>query len=303
MKTKTILLIVMMVAVFSRMGVANVSVRIADMPSSVLKYSPVFVTAAIKNEGLAEELIPINLQQARGIKVNVSMNHHTILPTWGSDSIGDDVKALQPGETFYFQQPIDDRTKEEGVYTIEVVLQSDGVCLRMDPVPGLRNPQPRGNEGGLQKLRCWTGQAIDSKQLVVASPSEKMDKQALEYALSGSTLISNGRQKEAVGLMSSGNGELLLANSYDDLKAKFPKSYYTFLAGYYAAIDTPQRDPRALVSEILRNFPDHPMADYIKVRYDVMLFQVGQQSPYSLSGPLGQYIQQIRKSAKEKATS
>lgn len=247
-------------------AIADVTVRIVDIPTEVLRYSPVFVTARIENTGSAPVLIPItNLTSNRyTIELGTTADALTELQPLASTG-GGDLRWLKPGEAWFVSHDIGPWLHRVGEHVVRVGLTSTGECdyhatgAEAFPIDWVKK------EPGLEIVRCWSGRSIsDSIHVTVREPESSTDKSALEFVRSAAfpvTCCLNDRF------------QLRLQFGVASLLEKFPTSHYTFVAALYGANKCPDCLARL---EVLQ--PTHPLRVYAKLQAALALLQSGQLS-------------------------
>src|SRR5262245_4132495 len=111
---------------------ANVTVRIVDYPTSVLRYSPVFVTGRIENNGSTPVLVPGSSRTSSRWFVETGRSAESLSEQsrFDSTTISTELVWLKPGESVLFVEDIGFWlwTDGPGRYFIRAGLRSTGEC-------------------------------------------------------------------------------------------------------------------------------------------------------------------------------
>lgn len=242
---------------------AEVLVRIADLPTTVLRYSPVFVTAAIQNTGAEAILVPVSgLSDSRYV-VELGRTEESLTEVAPFDSSGGgQAVLLPPGGIWYFRVDIGARVQDLGAYVIQVGLTSTGEC-QFRP-----NATERGQVRAIdpnpfhETYACWAGRVLSPVAVfVVVDPTGPTDAAALEYVRSSEFPVSCCLNDRFNLRLQFGSAALL---------QRFPASHYTYVAGLYAGA----HDPEAL-AKLERLQPTNVLTPYLRIARSLALAEQG----------------------------
>jgi len=247
---------------------ADVSVRIVDYPTSVLQYSPVFVTGRIENHGSSPVLVPASNSTSNRWFVETGRTAESLSEQRRFDSAttSSELVWLKPGESVFFVEDIGFWLWIDGLgrYFIRAGLQSNGECLY----------QPRGDEKFPLKVlakhpglafgtyECWSGHELSEiVSIDVVEPDLAVDREALQY------LESPDPPGFCCG---KSRFDLTLQFGAPYLLERFPTSHYTYVGSFYAGQNTP-----ASLQRLLDLQPNHPLNPYTRMSRALSLINSG----------------------------
>lgn len=234
---------------------ANVTVRIVDYPPQVLRYSPVFVTGEVRNEGAEPILIPATNFTANRYVVETGTDEATLkeLRPFASSG-GGSVVSIAPGASWFFMEDIGPWVKTVGSVYIRLGIQSGGECQYRASGSESFPLRVVEKQPGIETYSCWRGRV--SSELVrveVVEPSDPNDLAALEYVRS---------PEFPVGCCLDNKFGYRLQFGFGALADRFPTSNYTYFGGFYAC----QKSAECL-QRLLDAQPANPLTPYTKLQH------------------------------------
>jgi hypothetical protein len=218
---KRFFLIFILFVLFTRWAHGALSIQIVDAPSTqLLIYSPIFVTAVVRNEGSDDVFLP---ESSLGFEIS-DPNGHLALPGPGGDLLHDEIAWLKPGEKYLFQEDLSGRLEttgwSEGIYEVRALVRASGETVLIDKdVKDFPIRRLRKHEGITSFYACWKGsEQSDYVKVSINKSQDPIDEEVLDYILS---------QKFPATTL---NGQFY--RSYDYLVKNYPMNFYTFVAAF-----------------------------------------------------------------------
>jgi len=265
MKYNFALLIFLLLTRLVQASNENIAIEIVDSMDSVLVYAPVYVTAAIYNNGPDSVLLPVNSFGENGWRFEMSRHNEKLpLNVYQDDRGADQVILLEPGAKFFFSYNLGPELRTDGVYEYRAVMESSGKCL-LDQTAESRFKAGKVSESEhAGRYKCWSGTiSTESKTILVSNPILAQDIQALEYIRSRQFYAELGMPE-----MAERSGDLEaydFSYSYDILKKRFPSSYYTYVAGLYKQ-EVWANASIGILKELMEADPNHALAKQVHIQ-------------------------------------
>ncbi len=236
-------------------AVAQVTVQIVDYPTSVLRYSPVFVTGRIENHGPSPVLVPAGNQTANRWFVEVGFTPESL----GERRLAQASTAsttlvwLKPGESQLFVDDIGHwlGSNGPGRYLVRAGLRGTGECLYHSNGDEDFPLKAVVKRPGHEIYECWSGHELsDTVSVDVVEPEFAVDLEALQYLESPDPPgFCCGKSKFHLTLQ-FGAGHLL---------ERFPTSHYTYVGMFNGCRTSPE-----CLQKILDLQPSHPLTPYTR---------------------------------------
>jgi hypothetical protein len=211
----------------------EVSVKLLEMPSEVLIYSPTFLLAEITNEGPEQVVVPTQRSNQRGYFLEISKDNERLNLEDGKASdygVCDKPVRLAAGDSLILSRALNQVTSKPGIYELRVVLRSDGKCRC-------------GKGEAVEEFECWSGLAQSAiSSLKVYEPRSAVDRAAFKY-------IVEEKKWPAYTLATS--------EPYRLLEERFPESNYTYISGIFAI--AAGGDPDYNGEELIKKHPNNAL--------------------------------------------
>jgi hypothetical protein len=237
---------------------AKVTISIVDHPDWVLRYSPVFITAKIVNEGTDPVLIPADDYSLNRYFVETGKSGGTLEERRQFDASvsKDEVLWLRPGESWLFRTDVQPWMTLPGEYQARTGLRGNGECI-LRPTGAEAFPVlPIEHETGVQRYQCWKGEILSNTvTIAVLEPTSAADIESREY-------LQSMDVPSKIDCKSEGELPTCLRFAYKRLREKHPASHYTYVGGFYRA----GRSAQAL-QDLLTMQPDHPLTPYTRLQW------------------------------------
>ena len=272
---------------------AEVSIRVADYPSKVLSYSPVFITGVVENYGSEPVLIPAsNWSNCRYfIETGSTREDLKELKPYDARVVSIPLVWLRPGESWFFHVEIGQWVPLTGSSLIRLGLRSTGECLY----------RPQGDEKFPLKLlyenpsvkvyECWAGHVVtDAVTIDFVAPDSAIDREAMEFLRS---------PESGLAPYLKSNVDLPLKKGASHLSERFPSSHYTYAGMFSGCMNSPE-----CLQKLLDLQPSHPLSPYTSFQKALASIRLGREEEVSVEtldipSPLKDYVMQ-EKAADEK---
>jgi len=237
------------------LAVAQVTVRIVDYPTSVLRYSPVFVTGRIENHGPSPVLVPASNQTGNRWFVEVGPTPESLAERRlaQASTASTSLVWLQPGESHLF---LDDLGHWMGLngpgrYLARAGLNGNGECLYYSKGDEDFPLKALVKRPGYEIYECWSGHEFsETVSIDVLEPALAVDREALQYLESPDPPgFCCGKSKF----------HLTLQFGAHYLLERFPTSHYTYVGMFHGCRTSPE-----CLQKILDLQPSHPLTSYTR---------------------------------------
>jgi len=260
------LVVLGLLSLISLPAAADVAVEIVDYPTSVLRYSPVFVTGRIYNRGSSPVLVPVSNYTANRYFVEVGRTPESLTEQRlaSASTASSDLVWLKPGQSWLFRVDIGFWlwSDDLGRYFIRVGLNGNGECLYRSwgdeglPLKALVK------EPGREIYECWSGHEVSEIiSIDVHEPDAAIDRQALEFIRSTEFPVNCCLEDRFYLRLQFGAAALL---------KQFPTSHYTYAGIFLGGMNAPESLQRLLELQ-----PTHPLTPYTRLQRALALINTG----------------------------
>ena len=233
---------------------ADVAVQIVDYPTSVLRYSPVFITGRIENYGSTPVLVPASNGTSNRWFVEVgptpeSLSERRFAQASTTSTL---LVWLKPGESQLFLDDIGHwlGSNGPGRYLVRAGLNGTGECLYYAKGDEDFPLKALVKKPGYEIYECWSGHELSDTVFVdVLEPELAVDREALQYLESPDAPFCCGKSKFHVTLQ--------FGAPY--LLERFPTSHYTYIGIFHACRTSPE-----CLQKILDLQPSNPLTPYTR---------------------------------------
>lgn len=239
-----------------------VDVQVVDSPSSVLRYSPILVTARVQNLGSEPVLIPATDNTVSRYFVEIGRSEGSLweLQMPLSDGSSGAVVWLKPGESWLFQVDVGPWIPESGTHVIRAGLVSTGKCQYRATGKEAFPLKAVAKGPGYEAYECWTGREVSGiRSIDIREPESAVDRDALAFVRSS---------EFPVDCCLEGRFYLRLQFGAASLLQRFPNSHYAYVGGFYAAEKSPDSLQRLIDLQ-----PAHPLTPYTRFRSALALIR------------------------------
>lgn len=275
---------------------ADVRVEILDHPAQVLQYSPVLITAQIVNDGPDPAIVAVGRWMTNGYFVETGPLDGELVKRseFSGTRAYTGVKKLRPGGTWLFQLDVREWMSAPGQYRARVGVHGEGRCLlekvvARDLEATLILDRRGSKRKGPAPYECWEGVVFSQEVTVqVNEPTSSIDTEALKYIMSPDYPVELGSELASLHFY-----RLMHGARY--LKDRFPKSHYTYAAGYYGCGGTP-----VCIEDLLELQPGNPLEPYMRQQLALAMLKAGRADEVTssfieslqLPGGLKEYVDQ-----------
>lgn len=255
---------------------AEVTVSIVDHPAWVLRYSPVFLTARVSNQGSEPVLVPADRYSSNCYFAESARHGQPLEERQRFDAVSgpDRVVWLEPGESWLFRVDLQPWLVEPGTYQARVGLRGNGECILQPTGSEVYPLTPVPHEGRLQRYQCWEGEIrSEIVSIEVVEPDTATDREALAFVKSPEYPLNMGYRSER-------DMVLRLQLGYQFLRERFPASHYTYVGGFYRSKSA------KTFQELTTLQPNHPLSPYARLEWALAVVRSAQHDegvPFSIS--------------------
>ncbi|MCI0446421.1 hypothetical protein L0244_28155 [bacterium] len=289
---------------YSGNSLAGISLKLVDAPEESFVYAPVRITGMIENIGTSTEIVDLtkswNFERRQNNEyVPLSVDQQNYFD-------GDFAAVMEPGEKYFLSKDLRGENykelqfAEEGIYEIRMVLSGTRQCRPKF----LYKPHNLEHDASSKDeiYECWHGKIFsDPIKIMVWNARSLQDQDALNFVKSTIKLsdLHISDNKEALRLLTSEPkpSAYHFAKAYETLRELYPDSYYTFVAGMYAAIVS-IGDDVLFLKQILALQPQHPLRKYALIMQGIqgihMDFKFSRAISSELNTEMLEYLKQYK---------
>lgn len=252
---------------------AQVTVSIVDYPTSVLRYSPVFVTGRIENHGSSPVLVPSSNQTGNRWFVEVGPTPESLAERRlaQASTASTTLVWLKPGESQLFLDDIGHWlwSNGPGRYLVRAGLNGTGECLYYSKGDEDFPLKALVKRPGYEIYECWSGNEVSEiVSIDVLEPDHAVDRESLQYLESPDPPgFCCGKSKF----------HLTLQFGAHDLLERFPTSHYTYVGMFHGCRTSPE-----CLQKLLELQPSHPLTPYTRFQKALASISSGHGDEVSL---------------------
>ena len=260
------LVVLGLLSLISLPAAADVVVEIADYPTSVLRYSPVFITGRIKNQGSSPALVPVSNDTSNRYFLEIGRSSEPLSErrlAAGSTSSAQ-LAWLKPGESRLFREDIGFWLWSDGPgqYSVRAGLKGTGECLYHSTGDEDFPLKAIVKKPALEIYECWSGHEVSEIVTIeVREPETPIDWEALDFIRSPEFPVNWGLEDRFYLRLQFGAAALL---------KQFPTSHYTYAGIFLGGMNAPESLQRLLELQ-----PTHPLTRYTRLQRALALINTG----------------------------